>query len=63
MSATMSDSDGQDGSWEDWSAEEDASDLTKSLFDGHQLPSSEAALQHDAQHHKFDLRQFRLQVI
>ena len=48
--------------WDEWEDDPDEDDATKSLFSDAVLPSPEAALQHDADVHGFDLRAFRTQV-
>jgi hypothetical protein len=51
----------QDEDWEDWDNEEDE-EQTQSLFSSTILPSPELALEYDAQHFSFDLRQYMIQV-
>lgn len=73
--AVMSDSDSDseqltglqqhDEDWEDWAGGDDEGgdeDVTRSLFDDSLLPSPEAAFDHDAAQHGFDLRQYRIEV-
>lgn len=59
-----SEADVNDDGVNDWEDDEEEMDEepTKSLFSDKVLASPEAALQYDAQHHGFDLRQFALKV-
>jgi len=53
-----------DEDWEDWAGGDEGGDedVTRSLFDDSLLPSPEAAFDHDAAQHGFDLRQYRIEV-
>jgi hypothetical protein len=51
-----------DGEWEEWDDDDEESDATRSLFSDAVLPSPEAAFEHDARHHNFDIRQFKIEV-
>lgn len=49
--------------WDEWTGEdEEESDVTKSLFSNAMLPTPEAALEHDAATHGFDVRQYKIEV-
>eukprot|EP00877_Chromochloris_zofingiensis_P002928 jgi/Chrzof1/12636/Cz07g01290.t1 len=48
--------------WDEWTGEdEEESDVTKSLFSNAMLPTPEAALEHDAATHGFDVRQYKIE--
>lgn len=55
---------GREEEWDEWNgdAEDADEDVTKSLFGPERLPNPEAAMQHDAEKHGFDLPQFAIQV-
>jgi hypothetical protein len=57
-----SDADAQleDETWDDW--EGDESSAVKSLFTADAFPTVDQALAFDAQHHNFDLSQYRARV-
>ena len=49
--------------WDEWNdSEEGNEDATKSLFDANVLPSPDAAIEHDAKAHGFDIRRYRKQA-
>jgi hypothetical protein len=49
--------------WDEWNASEGGDDeATRSLFDDTVLPSVEAAIDHDAKAHGFDVREYRKRV-
>ena len=47
--------------WDEWEEDEEEQQA-QSLFSDALLPTPEAALEHDATHHGFDLREYRQQV-
>ena len=51
----------EEQNWEDWQDELDEAfqEEAQSLFDSTRLPSVEAVLQHDSQHHNFSLLAYR----
>jgi hypothetical protein len=52
----------QEEDWDDWEEDEEEDDRTKSLFSDAVLPSPAAALEHDAKHSSFDIRQYAIAV-
>lgn len=49
--------------WDEWQeGDEWQEDATQSLFGPEKLPSAEAAMQHDATQHGFDLKAYAAQV-
>jgi hypothetical protein len=58
MSGSSSDTEDEESQWESWENEESDGAPVKSLFDDAKFRTAEAAINYDAETHRFDLRQF-----
>ncbi len=62
MASSDEDIEQAESEWQDWHSEDAGEGGAVSLFDATRWPDAEAALDHDAAAHGFDLRLFRTQV-
>ncbi len=62
MASSDEDIEQTESEWQDWNSEDAGEEGAVSLFDATRWPDAEAALDHDAAAHGFDLRSFRKQV-